>query len=925
MTLGPLARTAIVVAAVLSAAATTSAQVAPFSVGGDRPPAPAAPAPSVAAGGTPASPAPFSPGAPVPTGGGLRQQTPLPAPFDINGDGVTPAVEEPDQQPRYLSASTTISPLATGRGPAPVLPVDATNPEEWQNLRNLLRDEERVVRELRVAVANQTEWVEPLVDRPILPSPVLRLDGEIDSTTFSFFVSPAESAQGGALSLAFDNSVLVLPEASRLRVLLNGRQIAQTAIDSPERIKVIVLPISSDLLRPGKNTVRIEAEMRHRIDCSLDATYELWARLEPRLTGLSFANGRVPLASMADLPAVGVGANGATRLRILQHMPQSTASVDRMLRAVQSASLFGRYRQPLVEIASLQQQPGAAVGMLNIAIGTADELRPTLPTLPSAASTGPTVTVVDDPSTGPTLFITGPDEGSVDRALDRFAASERAATAALNAGALPQADQSAGVEMDGPGTMSLREAGIETINFSGRRFLTRFHVTLPPDFYASAYGEARLYLDAAYSGDVDPGSQLTVLVNGRLGTTIAFSAKNGEVFDDLPIALTLTSFRPGLNTISIQADLDTEADRACLPGGTVQSRDRFALFSTTRLVFPAFARVAQIPNLASFASDGFPYSLSNAPVSVAVNSNAFDTVGAAGTLLSRIAVSRGNSLATRAVQDLASVGNTGAIIVAPIQELPSFALDATGATGFVPASWLQPYSLDSGTNEPEGLERYDAILQRLRQQLNSEDPIRGGADRGDGRSTLLDPAASRSLPETDADGERWLPNPQSGRDFGASVLDTIRSLRGTFINRLGMESHGAAGQAAAAPIPESTTLLLVQAPAPTNPKTAWTLVTAPTPSLLSTAMASISAPDEWDRIGGRLAAFDVETHTVETLPAGRVSYLATVPWSFQNLRLIAANWLSLNDTIYVLALVATAVVLGLLTYALVSFMGRKPK
>lgn len=896
-------------------AATASAQ-APFSVRGQASDVPESPAPQVQQRLAQDEANTVAPTAPRTT---LQPAAPVAAPFDINEDGASPVVPDDRDEEEFSRPSTTVSPLAGGRRPGAVVPVEAVSFEQRRALNQLLKDDTTDVRELRVTLENSDDWVDSVVDRPIVPYRTLRLDGEIAFSSWTVFLNAAEAARGGNLSIAFTNSVLVLPEASRLRVFLNGRLIAETAIDSPDRTKVIALPVSSDLLRPGENAIRLEAEMRHRIDCSINATYELWTRIDTRLTGFSFGGGRIPLIGLADIPAVGVATNGATRLRVVQPMGNSPINMDRMLRAVQAAALRGRFIQPLVEVAPDLSSAMPEPGVLNIVIGTYDMVSALTNAVPSDGQVGPVAAMVDNPRIGPTVVITGPNQRAVDTALARFDApalpnQPRSAIVATPPWLVPD-----GVRVNGADTVSLRQAGVETINFSGRRFKTHFNVTLPPDFYAAAYGEAQLLLDAAYASDVEPGSRLSVLVNGVLSTAISFTSSKGEVIEDFPIALVMENFRPGINTVEIVADLETETDAVCLPGGTVPGRDRFALFSSTELAFPDFARIGQLPNLASFATNGFPYQLSDSPVRVRIGGTAADTVGAAGTLIARVAVSRGASFPTEVVDQAGPFAGEGVIIVAPLNEVSNLALETTGAARAIPSNWLQPYPTSTGA-EPEGLERYDNVLRRLRQQLRQEevrlDRNVAAADENALRDVSVDQRG-----ETQRSQERWFDEVTNDNGISRLFSNLFQSVKNAVNFNV---SLGDSDRLASMPlISDRSTLMLAQAPAPDNSDTAWTLVTAPTAGLLSASLASLSAPGEWRRIGGRITAYQLDDSQVQTVPVEQVSYLATLPLSFTNLRLIAANWFSINNGIYAIALILVAIVLGVVTWALVTPLGRR--
>lgn len=845
--------------------------------------------------------APAPPGADG--GGGASQDRgeDTPAPFDINADGRAPAAREVTREPP--APATTLTPLAGAGGPASGPPVDARSDPQRRALKTLLQGEPAAARELRVNLAAAPEWEESLVDRPIVPSRTVRLDGEIDERSWSVFVSPAEAARGGTLSLAFTNAVVVLPEASRLSVVLNGREIARTAIDSPDRTKVIVLPIAPGLLHRGPNAIRIEAQMRHRVDCSIAATYELWTRLDPRLTGLSFGGTRVPLAGLEDLPAVGVGLDGATRLRVFQEEGDTPSALERMLAVVQSVALRSGFEHPVVEVADAGARPEPRPGLLTIVIGVHEAVRALVPTVPDAGARGATVALVDTGRTGPVLLFTGPGARDVDAAVAHFGAHSATGGPAVGAGGVAPP-----VHVDGPRTITLQEAGVDTTTFSGRRFRTRFSLVLPPDFFAAAYGEALLLLDAAYSALVEPGSRVAVVVNGTRATTVNLTATGNEVLDDVPVALGMQSFRPGRNTVEIVAELDSAADRACLPGATASGRERFALFDSTRLVFPAFARVGQLPDLASFAATGFPYGRSPAPVAVQVGASR-DAAGAAGTLFARLAVGRGAPFAAAAAGSTSPEGAGGRIVVAPIADAPEAVLQATGAAVAIPSGWGgAPASAGAGAlAAPEGLERYEETLRRLRQELGDEEGP-------------PPPLADRAAAPVESPRGRWFGSTHDGSGALAVLSSFAERARGAF----GRAPPAGRQRFPAPPAAAGATLVVAQSLAPGGAgDAAWTVLTAPTAELLSASLAAVTAPELWTQVGGRLTTYSLDDGDVHTLHAERVSYVATLPLSFANARLIAANWFSLHWRVYVLVLVAAAVLLGVATWALVRPMGRK--
>ena len=152
------------------------------------------------------------------------------------------------------------------------------------------------------------------------------------------------------------------------------------------------------------------------------------------------------------------------------------------------------------------------------------------------------------------------------------------------------------------------ELGVSTLEFAGRRLRTDFAVGVPSDFYADAYGEATILLDAAYSrGVLLPGSHIDVYVNDNIAATVPITTSGGEILRHLPIKVTMRHFRPGDNTIALEAILMTQADATCAPGAPAQASQRFVVFDSSEFVMPSFARVARTPDLAAISGTGFPY------------------------------------------------------------------------------------------------------------------------------------------------------------------------------------------------------------------------------------------------------------------------------------------------------------------------------
>ncbi len=96
------------------------------------------------------------------------------------------------------------------------------------------------------------------------------------------------------------------------------------------------------LLQPGWNTVTLRARQHHRVDCSLEAVYELWTQIDAVQSGF-LANGKTAPGHAAVLMAAGRTQAGVTELRVIAPAAAVEATARQALPAVQSlALLLGR-------------------------------------------------------------------------------------------------------------------------------------------------------------------------------------------------------------------------------------------------------------------------------------------------------------------------------------------------------------------------------------------------------------------------------------------------------------------------------------------------------------------------------------------------------------------------------------------------------
>ncbi len=737
-----------------------------------------------------------------------------------------------------------------------------------------------------VATAAETPGAEAF--RYIVPFPALRLAGENEQRTWTIFLTAREAAAPARISVAYKNALVVMPEASRLRVLLNNQIALELPLASSDGFTTASADIPANALQPGANVVRFQAIQRHRTDCSVQSTYELWTDIDSEGTRLSFpgsTRGDLAPQTLEDLPAIGYDATGRTTIHIVTARVEDTALATTIVTLSQALALFGRYPNPSIVVTEGKGEPDP-IGTLTVVLGASNDIG-ALMSNPPDASAQPVVGFVNEPSLGSVvLAVTGSGWGAVEAAVEAIAAR---VSRPLD---VPRTafDTSAWFYPDvhmflGEGSITLDQLGVSTQQFSGRRFRVTFGVGIPSDFYADAYGEATLLLDAAYTAAVRPASHIDIYVNGQIAATTRIVSTAGGIYRHFPIQIPFRHFRPGVNQIELEAVLETEADRACAPNGSATGSDRFVLFDTSAFSMPAFARIGRLPDLAAFAGTGFPYNRQPSPSALVLIRSNERTVSAAATLVARLAMQSTRIVPLLAVPP-ANVGNRPAIFVGASSQIPPNVLSVLNISRDIATLWKP----DSGAAASAG----GSAQPRL--------PI--------------DPDTAN----TDALFDQWREKLSDGGGWRGQVSGLEDWMKRTFDISFAALSLRPTSAPPFMPKPRNS-LLLAQGLGPDN-TVPWTLLTAPTDEQLEAMTRSLAAIGNWSSIRGQYAAYSRSTGAVETTDPVQVSFFQTRPFSIQNSRLIAANWLSNNITFYAICLISMCIVLGIVTSTLIRRLGR---
>ncbi len=708
--------------------------------------------------------------------------------------------------------------------------------------------------------------------RYILPFSDLSLSGEMDQRQWTLYLTQEQAKSAVSLNIGYQNAIVIAPESSNLEVSVNNVPLERKSVSSPDAEGKVTMTIPPGALQAGANMVSLGVQQRHRTDCTIQSTYDLWTDVSSANTYISFnADVGSQFDIIDDIQATGADPAGLTAIEIVAPGLANPVSAQPLLKLAQALAL--RTQMPNQSITFSTTLPTERkAGTLVVIAGTSREIATATRSVPPEALAGPYAGFESAILGGiSALIVSGPTAQALETAVDSLSSAvERPAGTSR-----PSLSTNAWHTPDTPLVMSDRRSplsalGVRSSEFSGRRFRTEFTIGAPADFYASAYGEATLLLDAAYSNEILPGSHIDVYVNGNIASTVPVSNRGGGIFRHLPINVTLRHFVPGVNTIAIEAVLMTQADADCLPGAPASQTPRFALFDTSELHIPNFAMIGRAPDLAAMNGVGQPYRHGAQPVAVWMERVDVDTMSAAATLLSRLAVAGGHPVPVELVATPAAVGERNALFFGTLAQMPQGLVNQLDLASASQVAWKES---DNAVQPAQTDQLFDDWRQR----------VDGGVWQGQVSSF-----------------EEWLK-----RNFDISS-DTLRFLPGA--------------EQVYIP-PGNVTFMLAQGMSPGGAGV-WTMATAPTLGNLRTGMAAIVEQKRWATLAGRVATYDATSDKIETIAAEQPTFIVTRPFSFSNWRLIAANWLSTNTLSYSLVFIGFLTLLGCVTFLMLRGMGR---
>lgn len=694
--------------------------------------------------------------------------------------------------------------------------------------------------------------------------------GETQKHTVLLVAQAEQTAGPMSLLLNIQTAISSAPEASRLNVVVNDQDLGTVSLKSgaPYALRLQLPP---GLVQPGFNAVTFTVDQAHRVDCSVEATYELWTRIDPKTSGIEYTSTATAVPDFVALLGAVRMSDGATAIHGL--LPKDAFAADRnqLIEAIQALSIAAVIDRPKVDFG---QTAGVGPG-IDIAIGTRTEVADTLAATGINPDLHTGINFTQRPDGRMVLAVVGEQAGDVAQQVASLTDYSQQTAIGAPAG-LVAVQRLRGVVLQPHQKISFTTLGFDDRMFAGRLLQQSVQFRMPSDFYPADYARAGIHLDALYALGLTTGAELQFKLNGKTVSTVVLSGgRTGDIHDQiLPIAL--TAFRPGLNELKIEARLPTEADATCAPGTTTQAGGRLRVAGTSYLELPELARIGRFPDLGAIDQSIIGRS-DKATLDVVADTSTPAAINAAATFLARLAYSSNRVTPTRLVSSPTGDAATPTLMVAGFRALPAelarrFPLDLSS----------QPFA-SSPTTSMLGV-------------------------------TIAEPAAPADAPWTDAiqNEVAQLPDAIGGQaqhvihDVGAALYGLGKSAGFTFDALRPDDSTTSF-------VPSAGTNLLVAQFINEAGTAPITIITAPTMEELVPGVDEIVSDAGWTNLNGSTVTLSKLGNVLQTVPPAGVQLYSAKGITLANGRLIAAGWLSNNPAIYVVLLLVFGALLGITT------------
>lgn len=389
-----------------------------------------------------------------------------------------------------------------------------------------------------------------------------RLSGEVARERFILFLP----ASPGTVELSLFNrsGIDLLPEASSLRVTVNGTVVGDIVPDSFSAFAEDRVMVPEGVLNEGRNLVEVEARQTHRIACGPDASFALWTEIDASISGVPMAASAFNTDALGFLSAI--AAQAALGQAVEIRRPDPAAS--------------------LIDAAPFIGQVAGALGGTPPAIQSTSYW-PLAGTMPSLARI--TAFPVGEGPPQP-RFERGGD-GAIVLVLER-GTNYAEISGTLLAAANGQDDS--GVQTLTVGVAQpLSSLQPRSLTGEGHYIFMDVPFQLPWDWLLLSSQKALLNLNYRFAAGLPEGALMLVKVNGTTVRLLPLDVGAGTDLPTLPISFGASLLRPGINQLAFEVLVPGDTvGRAC-PPSTVPV---FEIADTSQLFVPGSPRML-IPSI----------------------------------------------------------------------------------------------------------------------------------------------------------------------------------------------------------------------------------------------------------------------------------------------------------------------------------------
>lgn len=454
----------------------------------------------------------------------------------------------------------------------------------------------------------------------------LRLNTWQAGYTLKLPMSPREDLAFVRLTLETANSTALIKSRSELSVRVNGRILAQYALDPVNTMNRRVVDIPVELLKPGYNDVYFNVVQHYTYECEDPGSPELWTELntmsstvsmgfrgirknlQPRLSQLHLAFDR-----RGWLPRPLSVVTGT------EHVSEAQAAAAALV--VQGLGLRLGYRPLDVEVygaatgAAIRPEPTRFPGLSSavvkgrdvLLIGRRAELSRYLDTeLYGLLGAGPFVgTFSGDNGDSVIVVVSGNTDEELMRAArslaePEFKFSDVSMETVVSEGAFKQAflaptGSAAPFSAFGFRTSGTRGVKVQPITFEFRA---------PADYGAKKGDLATVKLHFSYGSGLRPDSSMVVKLNGQFAVSVPLGEQGGSEFQKYELRVPAQYIRPGYNTLIFEPIFLAHKERCEVV------RDEgmvLTIYEDSTLELSRATTNPVAPDLARFAQGFWPY------------------------------------------------------------------------------------------------------------------------------------------------------------------------------------------------------------------------------------------------------------------------------------------------------------------------------